>query len=208
MVVKTCLKTKKAFTLTELMIALSVLGVIAIFVVPKVLTSFNRAGATTSLKEFLSTYTNIIYDGINRGELSEGMPPQQISRFIISKLNAERICETNGETEGCWSHVNNAAGCVGVEGHKLATAVMPSGLTIGGLTDNNNPSDGYFYTQLDLNGPAEPNHVGDDQFSLLVRLIPTQRPGVRVAHGADVTTGETAGPCLLQQQEMWNSLFR
>jgi prepilin-type N-terminal cleavage/methylation domain-containing protein len=48
----------KAFTLTELLVALAVLGLITSFIIPKVISDINSRGYNTSLKQCMATITN------------------------------------------------------------------------------------------------------------------------------------------------------
>ncbi len=87
----------RGFTLAELLIALTVLGVIASFTIPKVLTQMNKQQSDAVLKETVSAMMAIAREGVLRGELSN----MNNGSYIRNKLNVIRICSIHSRNEGC-----------------------------------------------------------------------------------------------------------
>src|ERR1051325_8786269 len=88
----------KAFTLAELLIALAILGVIATFTIPKVLQAMQDNQRKAVFKEVIASLSGINYEGWTTKQLT----PSTAQNFILSRVNAVKICNTNAQTEGCW----------------------------------------------------------------------------------------------------------
>ncbi len=84
--------TKKAFTLTELLVGLVLLGLIASFAVPYIVISAERIQKRALFKEAYhalaeATHATMLEGGRNWE--------------IITKLNPQKICMENARTQGC-----------------------------------------------------------------------------------------------------------
>jgi len=157
----TLLKTN-GFTLSELLISLAILGVIAAFTIPKILSSQNDAQRKAVFKETYATITTIIYNGLQQGELPRTSP--NMYDFVSQKINAVKLCDTHSFNQGCWPQSSDCTWAAA----ELAEPgmVLPSGAVIAGLR-NGLDYEGFL---VDWNGPAEPNTCGNDQISLIYQL--------------------------------------
>jgi prepilin-type N-terminal cleavage/methylation domain-containing protein len=84
---------KKAFTLTELLVSMAVLGLIATLTLPHMFISADRAKKRAVFKE--------AYQALQEAVHTAAMEGVADSRGIIPYLNAQKVCLTNSLTEGC-----------------------------------------------------------------------------------------------------------
>ena len=84
---------KKAFTLTELLISLAVLGLIATLTLPHVFMSVDRAKKRAAFKEAYQALAQATHAAMMEGVAD--------SRGIIPYFNAQKVCLNNSLTEGC-----------------------------------------------------------------------------------------------------------
>jgi prepilin-type N-terminal cleavage/methylation domain-containing protein len=155
-------KRSVGFTLTELLISLAILGEIATFTIPKILTSQQSAKRAAVLKESISTIQAVIYNGI----LTRNLTLTNSYSYISSNVNAVKLCPTNARTEGCWTQPlfdSNPQG---------PGFILPNGATVSGFETPWSPNDngngqwaGYFF--IDWNGADGPNLEGQDQMILV-----------------------------------------
>lgn len=144
------------FTLAELLIALSMLGIIATFTIPKLLNNTANNQKTSVLRETISTLSEAIYTGTKTNQFT-GTP----ASYFLNTLNAYKQCPANANTEGCWSHV-----------HFDGLSNYPGMILHNGATVNFSPTTsgsggqmaGYLY--IDWNGADAPNTHGNDQMVL------------------------------------------
>lgn len=148
-----------AFSLAELLIALAILAVIAMFSIPKILSSNNSAKKMAVFKETLSAMQNLLYDGRRDGSITSA-PTYQT--YMLNHVNATLICSTNSSTQGCWD--------TSVQGTPSGDTARPgfifaNGARVIGIENalNADGSDGIW---MDWNGLDLPNTVGDDQLKI------------------------------------------
>jgi prepilin-type N-terminal cleavage/methylation domain-containing protein len=143
--------TLSAFTMSELLIALAILGLIATFTVPKVLHSIDEANYRTALKEAESLIQSVANQAYTQGYTGNRFD------YYRENVNTVKTC-TNGVVEGCM---------VGGGSEFTERAfVLPSNISIGSFSNNpsNRTFDG-FNTEswyIDLNGTTAPNVLGRD----------------------------------------------
>lgn len=153
---------KAGFTLAELLISLAILGVIATFTIPKVLNAQQDSKRKAVLRETLASLEAVMHDGLLTGQFSQ----QHNGDYILSHLNAVKVCDTDAEAQGCWtqssphSSENNEPGLI-----------MHNGVDVAGL--NNWTADAWNIVILDWNGADPPNVEGQDQLVLLMCEDPT-----------------------------------
>jgi len=144
------------FTLAELLIALAVLGIIAAFTIPKVLTSQQSNKDSAILKETVSALEDIILNGIKRGEINTASP--DMSTYVKSRINAIRVC-ANATADGCWIH---ASDCPFPAEFTESGYILANGATLAGFRD----AITYEGFMIDANGATPPNLLGQDQLYL------------------------------------------
>lgn len=150
---------ENGFTLAELLIALAILGVIATFTIPKVLNSQQDGQKSAVFRETIAALESITISGVQQGELNNS----NNGSYILSKLNAVKICDTDSSAQGCWNQ--------GIQGNPNLTVTQPglimhNGAFVVGLDDDNSPPVNNIY--IDYNGLEEPNIVGQDQIYLAI----------------------------------------
>ncbi len=142
------------FTLAELLIALMILGEIATFTIPKILSSQQNAQRKAIFKESISAISEALNTGFMSGELD---PPTNTSTYFLSKINAVKVCDTNSTTQGCW--ITASQGTPAAEGTEPGL-ILHNGAVIIGFNNNSDPANGLV---VDWNGTTGPNTRGDDQ---------------------------------------------
>lgn len=148
--------SQKGFTLAELLIALTILGVIATFTIPKILQGQQNAQRKSIVKETVASFSQIAYEGYLKGELDTS----NYSDYFLTRLNAIKICPNDSEAEGCWDtgtqpHIANHSDYPGM--------VLANGAYITGVSGydfgNGVKCSGQY---IDWNGTAGPNIPGQD----------------------------------------------
>ena len=84
---------KKAFTLTELLVSMAVLGLIATLTLPHMFMSADRAKKRAAFKEAYQALAQATHAAMMEGVAD--------SRGIIPYFNAQKVCLNNSLTEGC-----------------------------------------------------------------------------------------------------------
>jgi prepilin-type N-terminal cleavage/methylation domain-containing protein len=88
----------RGFTLSELLVSLSVLGLIAAFAIPSILAGVANNSKKALLKEAFNFISNGIREGVDMGQLRT----TNDLTYFQSKLNATKVC-TNATAQGCWT---------------------------------------------------------------------------------------------------------
>lgn len=153
----------RGFTLAELLIALTILGVIATFTIPKILSSQQDGKLKAIAKETAAAMEQVIYNGRLTGEFKI---PNNIDTYFLKSFNAIKVCPNNASSEGCWNTA--IQGSPGEEAQP--GVVLSSGAVIVGMDDccygppDLLPNEGANGIYMDVNGESGPNLFGTDQF--------------------------------------------
>jgi prepilin-type N-terminal cleavage/methylation domain-containing protein len=153
---------KSGFTLAELLIALGILGVIATFTIPKILTSQASSRKTAVFRETFAAFSEAYYTGWMQGQVNES----NVATYLRSHINAVKVCN-NALTEQCWTHTAAIPSYLNSAGF-----IMANGATVAGMDDAGTV--GYDAFIIDWNGPQAPNVEGDDQVVVKIILDPSQ----------------------------------
>ena len=141
---------QKGFTLSELLIALAILGLIATFTIPKILQSTQTQSRDAVLKETVATLSDILYQGTLSGELTSA----NINEYFLSRLNAVEVCDTNANAQDCWDLSEMGTGNSALP--NTPGVVLPNGAVIVGFENSVN-AEGERLLDIDSNGVAGPN---------------------------------------------------
>ena len=166
---------KKAFTLTELLVSMAVLGLIATLTLPHMFMSADRAKKRAAFKEAYQA----IAEAVQQTALEGG------KKFdIINKLHPSKICMDHARNQGCTTSANPEANSAGIV---LATGVSlfgfnggnPDGATDGfmiGLEDF--PKKEYFNIHINIGDkPINMTHaIPTDEATGLPWVDPGQVP--------------------------------
>jgi len=148
------LKETKAFSLAELTITLSIIGILAVSLLPMI--SNSQAGPrkfTATLKTTLTTIENALTTAMQRRDRFDNYA------VIQETLKPERSCPSNSSTQGCWNATTQGvAGEANEPGFILKNGVALVGLNTWGTTANG--MNGWL---IDANGADGPNRANIDQ---------------------------------------------
>lgn len=153
------MRNRSGFTLVELLIALAILGVIATFTIPKIVSAQQIDKKRTIFRETIATLADAQHKALINGELSKST---NVSQAILPKLNGIKVCSSNALTEGCWTQ-----GWTGPYTEDQRTGVtFANGASVAGINSSVQASgtDAFIF---DWNGAAPPNVEGDDQLYLI-----------------------------------------
>jgi prepilin-type N-terminal cleavage/methylation domain-containing protein len=102
---------EKGFTMAELLIAMSILGIIATVSIPKVLGSFEITQNKTVMKEAISSLHHVLYKAWQEGD------SRTVSELLKDHLNVSNVCPPNDVSGECadaywgslssWSYVEH-----------------------------------------------------------------------------------------------------
>ncbi len=109
---------KKAFTLTELLVSMAVIGLIATLTLPHMFMSVDRAKKRAVFKEAYKALAEAVHTTMLEGGTSYD---------VIKKLNPKKICQTNSFKEGCTQYSLGVD--VAEPGVLLSTGVSITGLS-------------------------------------------------------------------------------
>jgi Tfp pilus assembly protein FimT len=138
----------RAFTTSELLIALVITGLLASFATPKIYQNFQEIDERTSFREIVSVMQRLYYEGA-----SKGYRGGKLNRYVMDHVHAAKVC-TNVTAQGCTFMGNNQWGGYGIEDSgNLAGFDMHSGAFVNGI--NLNPTDPRDEFVIDINGGDE-----------------------------------------------------
>lgn len=190
---------KKAFTLAEVLITLTIIGIVAMMAIPTMSNNINdmhfKAAArkafavltdAMSLTALNATSSTVPVDG------SSGTPENWFDTYLSKSLNVMRTCGS-GNT-GCWQTKDYTYGlnkkkvegsAVGYIGTNALTAVLNDGSTINISRNSKGDILKYFGVQIynasgltlffDVNGAKGPNILGRDIYAAVLKddiLVP------------------------------------
>jgi prepilin-type N-terminal cleavage/methylation domain-containing protein len=165
---------KKGFTIAELLIAMSVLSVIATFNITKLLFSYEASVKKTTFRKVLAHMSELTYQGVLNNELSHA----NLYAYFFNNMNGVKGCNSNSGTQGCWTHTASDNGQVAEPGF-----ILNNGAILTGLRNNVDVDGSVEHVLLDCNGADGPNAEGDDQ--IVLRIVfgsntLSERPGTVV----------------------------
>ncbi len=166
------------FTLAELLIALLILGEIATFTIPKILSAQQNGSKKAVIKETIATLNQILYLGVIQGEISDTNPDS----YVLSKINAVKLCLNNVVADGCATQPLPHPAFSAYKG-----AVLHNGALI--TVSNNGYMVGFEEVLIDWNGSAGPNTIDNDQLvALIIFNNPTYGKPGQVKNHTDWTS--------------------
>lgn len=197
------LNKRFGFTLSEVMIALTSIGVVASLTISTIGASVQQrarlaefrsahAKAELALRSLVfdegriyqcyicpSTATKTLYglDNTMAGTCSGGTSAtacQELTTAFLRSMGKVRSCETNPKTEGCIpNNYKNAAGTCFTNLENTQAYVLDNGMII--FTENKNSGIKTF--AIDVNGRKGPNKWGQDIFTFSVFASATSKTG-------------------------------
>lgn len=161
---------KKAFTLAEVLITLSILGVVAVVAIPNVSTKVKRVETQTKIKKFYSTIDNLM----GRTEIENNIPFNQwdltadknqiLDNYIVPYLNIAKDCRN----DNCEAYNFYRQNGTTIWGEFSPFFILKDGTLIALIDiDNSVPNPyGNIRIRYDINGVKGPNIAGKDIFTL------------------------------------------
>lgn len=143
------------FTLAELLIAVAILGEIATFTIPKIISSQQNGQRKTVFRETLATISALSAAAGRDGSIVDTTSEKN---YFRNNLNYVKLCDTDVYTQGCWG--------VAAGGNEDGY-VLPNGASIISINGAVLPEE---TVTIDWNGPAPPNVGGDDQLHFRICL--------------------------------------
>ena len=165
------MKNKKAFTLSEVLIALAVIGVIAAITIPSVKIQMEKQDTIAQLKVAYS----LISQGVNRAWADYGpiynwdvsLSPSEFGRLYV-KPYFIYTKECTSMSDGCWE-TDGFNGYYDLSGVKKKNTVPYSLVLNNGMILGINQVAGVLLSYIiDINGSRKPNKMGRDIFSFYV----------------------------------------
>ena len=163
-VATTPLTTPQGFSLSELMVSLAIVGILAVLTIPSLFNNVQEAQNLTKLKQTMAQLSQVVQQGTASGKLYQTMTVDTVFNYFKSKLNTVQSSPpTVNACTGWWGHGAHQAGCMTLSNGAVATF-------------NINSSDGGMGIGfLDVNSTVGPNVDGKDRLSFCyyVGTIPT-----------------------------------
>ncbi len=166
---------KRAFTLTELLIALGIIGTIAALCIPSLMTTINNKSLAIQLQNNVAAIQQAIANQKiikNTKDMSETAFANETDFYALFQSSKGETCSASSTTK-CWGDSYRVIGG-GAPSYELVpegNAIrLKNGATIAYKTGND---DAYGNKQLceifiDVNGADEPNIVGRDLFAFFI----------------------------------------
>ena len=166
---------KRAFTLTELLIALGIIGTIAALCIPSLMTTINNKSLAIQLQNNVAAVQQAIANQKiikNTKDMSETAFANETDFYALFQSSKGETCSASSTTK-CWGDSYRVIGG-GAPSYELVpegNAIrLKNGATIVYKTGN---GDAYGNKQLceifiDVNGADEPNIVGRDLFAFFI----------------------------------------
>jgi prepilin-type N-terminal cleavage/methylation domain-containing protein len=144
------MKVNSGFSIVELLIAITLTGLIATFAIPKIMTATQNANRDAVFKETEQVVFEALEEGVIKGTITQG-PGVSWYDYLATKLNYRKGCRTGLFAGGCVGATYFNASRRGDPGF-----VMPNGAIVIAM----NFAFGDIF--IDWNGEKGPNETGKD----------------------------------------------
>jgi len=180
-------KIKKGFTLSEVLVAIAIMGVIAAATIPTIINSTNKHEYVDGLKRatlILKTATSEVAAN-NNGTLMYVVTNHDSNAFInkyCTYLNCIKKCNVGTGAGVCYAAdlKNLDGGTYGwTDFSDYSSAILSNGMSIMIRPGNTSTIDNYGEVYVDVNGFKPPNIIGRDIFVFMVNHTP---PAIRQSY--------------------------
>lgn len=162
-----------AFTLAEVLITLTIIGIVAAITIPTILSNIQKKVLKEEIKNNYSMYakifTDIQYDyTLSRpAGLTSGY--KNYNNELISKLKIAKVCKGNAMRDGCipedYNNLNVSVGCPGFAVDSISTTHNVYVLSDGSILIPYH-TDWRSLWMVDVNGKKGPNKAGYDIYQM------------------------------------------
>lgn len=180
---------KRAFTLTELLIALGVVGAIAAVSIPSLMSTINNRVLASQLKNTVVGIQQVIDEQLTRNHTSSLSDTDFHSADTLlsdTNFSTSKQCKADKSTSDCWKTTGQTPASKNIQYKKLngqdygmlfaaPAVIIKNGAVISYLKAESAPfqyegiTDKLIgFIQVDINGSEGPNIVGRDFFSFYV----------------------------------------
>lgn len=165
---------KKAFTLSEVLLALAIVGVLATMVIPTVMNNMQKKILTSQLKNSYQAIQDLAQEQIARSP-SKNLKDSEFATGIINSNNFD-ISYNCSASKKCWADnyktLNSESVSISQDGAKLKNGAAIKYIVEENPQDapfNNNNKEFYIGTfYIDVNGAEKPNILGLDLYAFRV----------------------------------------
>lgn len=176
---------KHAFTLSEVLITLGIIGVVAALTIPALITNYQKKVDKTALQKAYST-VNQAYERIKSVDEYENVfsdctenDSHCMGELFKAQMHFVKIVEgipNSTNLEGCWN-----SNIISMPHELQYCAISPDGIIYDFDMEYHDCASGYKcgYVNIDTNGLKKPNLYGRDRFTLTIyqnKMIPYNSP--------------------------------
>ena len=171
-------KTLRAFTLSEVLITIAVVGVISAITLPTLIKNYNKKIAVNRLKETYSLINQVVKTSeIDNGPLESwnyNLSGEDFAKkYIRPYFKVIKDCKANNNN--CWAKVKY------LNNKFIDNAYQPS-YCYGFVINNGSSlsfcnSDKMILVYYDVNGPKGPNKRGIDNFIIIISIVQNNNSG-------------------------------
>src|SRR5579884_2608591 len=126
----------KGFTLAELLISLLIIGEIATFTIPKIISAQQNNQKIAIFKETIGAIAAVVDEGFKTGQLD---PTTNGDTYFLTNLNSVKVCNSNSSTQGCW---NTAIQGTPTAEYNEPGVIMHNGAYVVGFVSTTSPAQG------------------------------------------------------------------
>jgi len=213
----------KGFTLAEVLLVITVIGVVASLTIPNLITNIQEKQTTAALKKAYSTLSNatISVAEENGGNLISlpviGSSSNSLISYYYKYLNVIKQCTYNNTRGNCWHSENASFYLDGTPANNTNWDLVGIGVILGDGTlvsfadmsvncimipyGGSPLNDICTIARVDLNGFKRPNTYGKDMFLFYItknRVVPNGSQGTWIPAG-DCTTAGRGETCAFDQ---------
>ena len=203
---------KRAFTLTELLIALGIIGAIAALCIPSLMTTINNKNLATQLQNNVASIQQAIGNQKiikNTKDMTETAFANETDFYALFQSSKGEKCSASS-TVKCWGDNYRiiGGGTFSYEQPPATAIRLKNGATIGyeqkklNLSDATQKKNTLGEIFIDVNGPDEPNIVGRDLFGIFVYKDGTLFGNVSTSAGTCDTPSECFNALLKNNYNM------
>jgi prepilin-type N-terminal cleavage/methylation domain-containing protein len=155
----------KGFTLTEVVVAITIIGIIAAFNISKLYTTVQLNKRNAIFRETISTLNAVVYEGVLTNTLKQGVEYTPVENFFNSKLSSIKFCAQGSTKANCWTWDYSSDPSSSVQ-NDYPSWLLPSGAVI--CIQTAQSLNGGYQVYMDWNGDQGPNAHGVDQILLYI----------------------------------------